>query len=304
MRLTTAWVCTVLLLGACHFVRQETAVAPAVKTIVVNGAQLSYIEEGRGETVIFLNGVGTDMRVWDAVRPYIASRYRFIAYSRRHHYPNPWPDDGSSHTFTQHVEDLAAFIRALGVQRVHLVAASLGGQVAGRMLLTHPELVATAVLNDTLLGLPVPDEHKAVVDAFFKRFQPLAQAVRARDAEQAAVAVVDWISPESGGWEGLSANRKRYYLDDARTLLLMVYESGPRPQCSDFGRVHVPVLVLGGSNASPAFRVTNEQLRTCLGRDAESAVIPGAGHFWYASHPTDGAEVILHFIASHPAAPP
>ena len=109
--------------------------------MVVNGAEISYVERGAGETVVFVHGVGSDLRIWNEVAPHIASRYRFVAYSRRHHAPNAWPDDGSSHRLAQHVEDLVAFIRALGVVKAHVVAVSLGARVAiDAALAKHDEL--------------------------------------------------------------------------------------------------------------------------------------------------------------------
>ena len=212
MRPMTAVVSALVLLTGCQAMRHEESSSPAMKTTVVNGAEIHYVEQGSGETVVFLHGAGTDWRIWEGVRPLIAKEYRFVAYSRRHHYPNAWPDDGSSHHVNQHAEDLAAFIRVLGVSRAHIVAASLGGQVAGRMLLMYPALVATAVLNDSLLGSPVPDESKPEMEEFSRRFGPVRAAVRAGNAEQATMALVDWVSEEPGAWGKLSETRRRQYL--------------------------------------------------------------------------------------------
>ena len=55
------------------------------------------------------------MRIWEGIEPLVTTSHRFIAYSRRHQAPNKWPDDGSTHTIAQHVEDLAALIKSLGL---------------------------------------------------------------------------------------------------------------------------------------------------------------------------------------------
>ena len=183
---------------------------------------------------------------------------------------------------------------------MHVVAVSLGGQVAGRLLIKHPELVATAVLNDSLLGSPVLEKSRPVMEEFGRRFIPLRAAVDAKNSEQAAAALVDWVSEESGGWTKLPESRKRYYLDNAPLLLLMGNEAPFQVVCGDFGSIEVPVLVLGETGAAAAFRVTNEKLVSCLPRSAEYAVIPGAWHFWYASNPREGAEIVLRFLQKHP----
>jgi pimeloyl-ACP methyl ester carboxylesterase len=82
-----------------------------VKQMRVNGVDLAYVEEGRGETVVFVHGAFGDWRNWEAVRPAIAERYRFVSLSLRYHYPNTWPDNGENYSAVQHVADIAQFIR-------------------------------------------------------------------------------------------------------------------------------------------------------------------------------------------------
>jgi hypothetical protein len=53
---------------------------------------------------------------------------------------------------TQHVEDLAGFIRALNVGKVHLVSNSGGGRLVGHVALKYPELVRSASPDCILSG--------------------------------------------------------------------------------------------------------------------------------------------------------
>lgn len=111
-----------IILSACQSVqtaRHPTTDEIAVKKLAVNGTELAYVEDGRGDTVVFVHGTSGDWRNWEVMRPMIADKYRFVALSRRYHYPNTRSDDGEKNTLDQHVEDLAAFIRALNVGKVH-----------------------------------------------------------------------------------------------------------------------------------------------------------------------------------------
>jgi pimeloyl-ACP methyl ester carboxylesterase len=150
---------------ACHALYPHSAAAPAVKKVTINGTGLTYIEDGKGEPVVFVHGAMFDWRAWEGLRPFIAQKYRFVSYSRRYHYPNAWTDDGQSYTMSQHVEDLAAFIRTLNVGRVHLVGHSWGGIVAGIMALKYPELVQSLVLSEARLIVGVSPEGKAAAQA-------------------------------------------------------------------------------------------------------------------------------------------
>ena len=104
-----------------------------VTKVKVNDVELAYVEEGAGDPVVFVHGFTGDWRSWDVLRPFISKQYRYVAYSRRGHYPNAWTDDGPNYTLEQHVEDLAALIRALNVGKVHLVGNSGGSRIAGHV---------------------------------------------------------------------------------------------------------------------------------------------------------------------------
>ncbi len=48
--------------------------AMEVKRLKVNDAELAYVEEGAGETVVFVHGAAGDWRTWDSLRPLIADK--------------------------------------------------------------------------------------------------------------------------------------------------------------------------------------------------------------------------------------
>jgi non-heme chloroperoxidase len=55
------------------------------RTIDANGTELVYVEQGDGETVVFVHGSLSDFRSWGLQMAPFAQRYRTIAYSRRGH---------------------------------------------------------------------------------------------------------------------------------------------------------------------------------------------------------------------------
>ena len=40
-----------------------------VQKVKVNGVDLAYVEEGKGETVVLVHGSSGDWRTWDGLRP-------------------------------------------------------------------------------------------------------------------------------------------------------------------------------------------------------------------------------------------
>jgi pimeloyl-ACP methyl ester carboxylesterase len=273
-----------------------------VKKLKVNDVELAYVEEGKGETVVFVHGGGVgDWASWEKLRPLISGKFHYVSLSRRYHYPNPWPDDGRNYTMAQHVEDVAAFIRALNVGKVHLVGNSAGGVIMGRVALKYPELLRSVVAGEGLIA-PVPppvsaEDQAAVADAQ-KDNAKLRQAVEAGDLRQAAILQYDNSLGEQGAFEKLPPERQEQLLYNARTL--RPEQRGPTPlSCQQLGTLRVPVLLIRGEKTNAAQRHRYEMTISCLPKSTGTAIIPGAPHSWYMRNPEASAKAILTFIARH-----
>ena len=126
----------------------QVSVADVVKTLRVNGYDLSYIERGSGVPVVLVHGSLNDYRIWTAQMAPFAARYRVIALSLRHYYPERWNGQGDDFSIEQHARDVVAFIRQLGAGKVHLIAHSRGGNVGLQVAKWNPELLRSVVLAD------------------------------------------------------------------------------------------------------------------------------------------------------------
>jgi non-heme chloroperoxidase len=146
--------CFALALVFCGTI-SAVSVADEVRLISVNDTKLAYIELGQGEPVIFVHGGLQDYRMWSEHLPKFAGRYRAIAYSRRNNYPNDVSPDGMPDGAADaHGDDLAAFVRALGLSKVRVVAHSSGAHAALFFAATHPDMVVSLALNEPpALGL-------------------------------------------------------------------------------------------------------------------------------------------------------
>ena len=125
---------------------QSAPDSPPIKTVRVNGAELSYVEQGRGDPVILIHGALHDYRSWSVQWPQLSKRFRVIAYSQRYNHPNPPIADGSQFSVEIFAADLAAFIESLRLAPVHLVGHSRGANIAMRVARDHPALVRSVVL--------------------------------------------------------------------------------------------------------------------------------------------------------------
>ena len=71
----------------------------------VNGYDMAYVEQGAGAPLVLLHGAMCDLRYWAPQMETFGRRYRTIAPSLRHFWPERWDGIGDDFTIQQHTED-------------------------------------------------------------------------------------------------------------------------------------------------------------------------------------------------------
>jgi pimeloyl-ACP methyl ester carboxylesterase len=270
------------------------------KQMRVNGADLAYIEDGRGDSVVFVHGAFGDWRNWEGIRPFIASRYRFVSLSLRYHYPNEWPDTGENYSMAQHVDDVAQFIRQLDVGKVHLVGSSFGGRLVGYVALKYPDVLRSVTMGEPSIIPPASAAGKAALVEFQKDAGKSAAAAKAGDDKQAAILLYNAILDDANAFQKAPLATQQRILDNARTLPPYWARPTTLPTtCDQLASLKVPALVVTGENTRANFRYGNETLLGCLPKSTATVIIPSAPHTWYAANPEAGARAILAFITQH-----
>src|SRR5438034_7859331 len=109
--------------------------------------ELFHTTDGAGEPVLLLMGLSGEHRAWDLVRRELARRYRLVLVDNR--------DAGASdethrpYGTGDMAADALGVIDHLGVERFHVVGASMGGAIAQHLTLLAPTRVAAFVLVST-----------------------------------------------------------------------------------------------------------------------------------------------------------
>jgi 3-oxoadipate enol-lactonase len=108
---------------------------------------LYYEDEGTGTPVVLLHGLGGSAQVWDEHTPELSRHHRVLrpdlrGFGRSDRPPGPY-------TVRDYVEDVLAVLVAAGVTRAHVLGISLGGVIAQRFALDHPQWVRSLVLVST-----------------------------------------------------------------------------------------------------------------------------------------------------------
>jgi pimeloyl-ACP methyl ester carboxylesterase len=118
--------------------------------IEVNGVQIYYEtfgheRPGQAPVLLIHGSTGTGKDNWELVAPLLARHRRVIVPDCRGHGRSSNPN--LSYSFQEMANDMAALVRALGYEQAHVIGHSNGGNVALVVLMEHPEVVQSAVLQ-------------------------------------------------------------------------------------------------------------------------------------------------------------
>ena len=272
----------------------------AMRTLHVNGYDMAYTEQGNGGPLVLVHGSLCDQRHWAPQMEPLGRQHRVVAPSLRHCWPARWDGAGDDFTIRQHVEDVAAFIEALGAGPAHLLGHSRGGHVAFRVAQHHPERVRTLILAEPggALDGTVQPPHAAIAApqgmSAAEAAAKGAERVRQGDVEGGVAAFVDAINGP-GAWAAMAEPLRGMHLDNARTLLGQVNERRPPFSRADMEAIRAPTLLIGSERCSPPMARVLDAMERHI-RGAERATVSSAGHFMSEQEPEAFNRVVLAFL--------
>jgi pimeloyl-ACP methyl ester carboxylesterase len=299
---------TLVASGAAALLSAQSAAPPQARKMASNGVDLTYVEQGKGEPIVFVHGAVADLRFWEPQRQAFASKYRFIAYTYRYHGTEPWPDDGKNYSGATHAADLTAFLTNLKAGPVHLVGLSFGGFLGAIVAAEHPELIRSLTLAEPgLFSLLTDPEDKPAIDAFNSGVQEVVGHLKAGDQTSALRTMIALVT--GGGPDTLDKQPqplRRMFEENARTLPLLfsgplgtVTCDGHQPR-SGAGRalraVKAPTLVVEGARTPDWFKRIDKAVLSCIA-GSRLVTIPDASHAMSADNPTAFNKAVMEFIA-------
>src|SRR5712672_3831570 len=233
----------------------------STEMITVDGATVRLLRGGSGTPVMFLHGAGGHTG-WMGFLEELSRR--FAVFAPEH----PGFGQSDDPPWLDQVSDLAYFyldlLKALGLERVHLMGTSLGGWIAAELAVRDTARLASLTLvgavGITAQGEPIPDIFRMPVEENLRRFYA--------DQERAARRVGDMAKVDM---EVAAKNRA--------TVTRLAYR--PRFHNPDLGkwlhRIDVPTLLIWGAEdglVPPAFGAAYRALIP----GAKLVVLPAAGH--------------------------
>jgi pimeloyl-ACP methyl ester carboxylesterase len=99
--------------------------------LTANGLRFYFVDEGSGTPVVLLHGFPDTSALWQAqIAALVAAGYRAIAPDLRGRGRSEWPPHVEDYALPNIVQDVAALLDQLGVERAHVVGHDWGAAVA------------------------------------------------------------------------------------------------------------------------------------------------------------------------------
>lgn len=248
--------------------------------IDLNGTTLRYVDEGTGPAIVFVHGYISDERVWERQRTAFTRSHRYIGVTQRYFGLTPWRDAGEQFSLDTHVEDLAAFIRALAIEPAHIVGWSYGASLALELAARHPECVRTLFAYEPANAAWLVD--RAAADAAAKdrteMVGPVLAALARGDMADAVRQIFDHAHGQPGLFDDAPPDMRDIFLDNARTVPLM-FGTKPLPPIDESGlsSLTMPIAIAHGALTRPFYRIVAEGIAARVAT-ARLVILPRGMH--------------------------
>ena len=134
-------------------------------TLHANGIDIWYEHLGPadGTPLVLTHGFAGPSSHWRPEILPLADKRPLILYDARGHHRTTVPSDPSDYSMPTFAADLAALLKAIGIERAHIGGVSMGGMITAQFAVDYPEMCAAVLLCDTTCGnapmLPVSPEN-------------------------------------------------------------------------------------------------------------------------------------------------
>ena len=264
------------------------------------GIHTRYLQAGDldAPVLVFLHGSGGHAEAY--VRNLEAHAEHFCTYSidmLGHGYTDK---PGHPLEIIHYMDHLAAVLDTVGAEKAHISGESLGGWVASRFAVDHPDRVDRLVLN-TAGGSQADPE-------VMKRIITLSMAAAENPTWETVQARVRWLmADKTKDYDDIVASRQRVYRQpgfaSAMRDIMALQDPEIRARnllhAEDYGAITAPTLVVWTSDDPTADVAEGRRIASMI-PGARFEVMPGCGHWPQYEDPKTFDRLHLDFLLGRP----
>nr|WP_240942446.1 alpha/beta hydrolase [Planosporangium thailandense] len=239
-----------------------------------------YEERGTGAPVLLLHGGIVDHRSWRFQIRELAQHFRVLAPDTRAHGRST--DTGQPLSYELFAADVVAFLRALGIDRTHIVGFSDGGATGLLLGAEQPALV------DQLVCISSPyhtSNYREGIIEFLAKITPETLYRTVGPEYRTAMTMAEALHPNRESW-----------LAFWRRVVNGLWTRQPDMPLDRLADVRVPTLVLHAEHEQFYAREHSEEMARTI-PDARLEIIAGATHAAPLERPNEVNAAILRFLS-------
>jgi pimeloyl-ACP methyl ester carboxylesterase len=278
------------------------------RTLHLNGVDLAWSERGSAPdgtpTFVLVHGFTGSAHDFALEVDALAVQRRVVTVDQRGHGYSAKAGTLDGYTINQLVEDLVAFLEAVGGGPVDLLGHSMGGRVALGTALNRPDLVRSLILMDTSAWsfMPPDEALRTMVRTYITDFDP-SRGMPAtlsfggpEDVLIQAAVPAEWQKEKESIFSGMDA----YAVKAFGMALMADLADGETSLRADLPYVTCPTTVIVGEHDHPLVDQAPDLAAEVA--DGRLAVIEGGYHSPQLTHPDAWrAAVEAHLAWAHEA---
>jgi 3-oxoadipate enol-lactonase len=248
---------------------------------------IAWDSTGSGAPLLLIQGLGYGRWGWDPIVPGLAERYRIIRFDNRGIGDSDKPE--GPYTALEMAQDALQVLDEAGVERAHVLGASLGGMIAQELAVAEPGRVDKLVLCCTTAGGPDQPPMPEVTVKLFMEAPGLDPQVALRRFVENALGE----APPAGLADELLARRLQNPPDPAGWQAQAA--AGMRFAGTALETIDAPTLVLQGT-ADNVANPLNAEILTARIPGARLEVLEGLGHLFFWEQPDESVRIVSGFL--------
>ena len=246
-------------------------------------AHIHFTSSGQGQLLVFVHAGIADSRMWAPQIEYFSPHYSVVTFDLR-----GFGQSAMAAGAFSDAEDLLAVMDALAIEKAVVIGCSMGGSAAINFALQNPlRTLALVPVASGLDGFEVEDDEGSVA-----KWQQVEEAMQQKDFELYAECVIRlWIDGPRRKPDEVDPGVRSFVKEMLRTRFDTPEGLGRRikldpPAASRLGEIHVPALVIAGSEDIPEMAFFAQKVSQGI-PGAQLHILEKAGHLPSLERPTE-----------------